>query len=95
MEHIKRLTGGDSFRYIDNASGTVSNLFGHSIVVNSDCVISTLTDTDNNNLIITSNISGKTLATGMLLPMVNEIPFHSIFIASGSVLVYGNAFKNI
>jgi hypothetical protein len=86
MTDIQNILGGNGCRFIDAAS--TGNTF-YCIVVNSDCVLTTLTSRGGTDLLTAYNLSGKTLKQGMLIPMQNGDVIAAVTPSSGSVIGYG------
>jgi len=93
MTNLDKLAGGNDMRYIGTATASDSRFY--AIVVNSDCVFTTLTDKDNNDLVAIYNLSGNTISTGMLIPCYNNVPITTVKLASGSAIGYGNIYDTI
>lgn len=79
------MLGGLGCRFIDSAS--TGNRF-YCLVVNSDCVLTTLTTVGGENLITKYGFSGKTLKQGMIIPLYNGDPIAAVAPSSGSVIGY-------
>ncbi len=86
MNLDERTLGGQDCLFIDAA---VSGKRFFAIVVNADCVLSTLTTAGGQNLLTQYGLSGKTIKAGMLIPMYNGDVIASVTPASGSVIGYG------
>lgn len=82
----QRMLGGNGCKFIDAAS--TGNRF-YVIVVNADCVISSMTTVNGQDLVTQYGLSGKTLKQGMLIPAFNGDPIANITPSSGSVIGYG------
>lgn len=82
----QRMLGGNGCKFIDSAS--TANRF-YVIVVNADCVLTTLTTANGQDLLTQYGLSGKTLKQGMLIPAFNGDPIANITPSSGSVIGYG------
>ncbi len=82
----QRLLGANGCRFIDASSS--GNSF-YAIVVNADCVLTTLTTVGGQNLLTQYNLSGKTLKQGTLIPAFNGDPIAAVTPSSGSVIGYG------
>lgn len=88
MNLEERTLGGQDCLFIDSTSAATGRRF-FALVINSDCVITTLLTTGNQNLLTQYNLSGKTLKQGMLIPMYNGDTIATVTLASGSVIGYG------
>jgi hypothetical protein len=86
MTNEQKILGGNGIKFIDASS--TGNRF-YCIVVNANCVLSTLTTAGGQNLITEYGLSGKTLSAGMVIPMFNGDPIANVTPASGSVIGYG------
>jgi len=86
MTNEQKILGGNGIKFIDASS--TGNRF-YCIVVNANCVLSTLTTAGGQNLISEYGLSGKTLSAGMVIPMFNGDPIANVTPASGSVIGYG------
>jgi len=86
MTDIQNILGGNGCRFIDAAS--TGNTF-YCIVVNADCILTTLTSRGGVDLLAAYNLSGKTLKQGMLIPMQNGDVIKDVTPSSGSVIGYG------
>jgi predicted DNA-binding WGR domain protein len=84
---LEKILGGQGCLFIDAASS--GNKF-YALVVNDDCVLSTLTSAGGQNLLTKYGLSGKTLKAGALIPMFNGDPIAAVTPASGSLIGYGN-----
>jgi hypothetical protein len=82
----QRMLGGNGCKFIDTAS--TGNTF-YVLVVNADCVLTTLSTVGGQNLLTQYGLSGKTLKQGMLIPAFNGDPIANITPSSGSVIGYG------
>ena len=88
MNLDERTLGGQNCLFIDSAAAATQKRF-FAIVVNADCVITSLLTAGNQNLLTIYNLSGKTLKQGMLIPMYNGDTIATVTLASGSVIGYG------
>lgn len=86
MTNSQKILGGNGCLFIDAAS--TNNRF-FCIVVNADCVLTTLSTVGGVNLITQYGLTGKTLKQGMTIPMFNGDPISNVTPSSGSVLGYG------
>jgi hypothetical protein len=86
MTNEQKILGGNGIKFIDASS--TGNRF-YCLVVNANCVLSTLTTAGGQNLISEYGLSGKTLSAGMVIPMFNGDPIANVTPASGSVIGYG------
>jgi hypothetical protein len=86
MNLQERALGGQDMLFIDSA---VTGRRFFALVVNADCVLTTLTTVGGQNLITQYGLSGKTLKQGMLIPMFDGDPISNVTASSGSVLGYG------
>lgn len=86
MTDIQKILGGNGCKFIDAAS--TGNTF-YCIVVNADCVLTTLTSKGGVNLLTQYGLSGKTLKQGMIIPCFNGDLIASVTPSSGSVIGYG------
>ena len=86
MTDIQEILGGNGCKFIDAAS--TGNTF-YCLVVNADCVLTTLTSVGGQNLLTQYGLSGKTLKQGMLIPAFNGDLIASVTPSSGSVIGYG------
>jgi hypothetical protein len=84
----QRMLGGNGCKFIDSTGASTGNTF-YVIVVNADCVISTLTSVGGQNLVNQYGLSGKTLKQGMLIPAFNGDPIAAVTLSSGSIIGYG------
>ena len=83
----QRMLGGNGCKFIDTAS--TGNTF-YVLVVNTDCVLTTLTTVGGQNLLTQYGLSGKTLKQGMLIPAFNGDPIAAVTPTSpGTVIGYG------
>lgn len=86
MTDIQEILGGNGMKFIDAASA--DNTF-YCLVVNADCVLTTLTSQGGVNLLTQYGLSGKTLKQGMLIPAFNGDAIAAVTPSSGSVIGYG------
>lgn len=86
MTDVQKILGGNGCKFIDAAS--TGNRF-YCLVVNSDCVLTTLTTQGGQNLITAYGLSGKTLKQGMIIPCFNGDLIADVTPSSGSVIGYG------
>ena len=86
MADIQNLLGGNGCRFIDSA---VTGQTFYCLVVNADCVLTTLTTIGGVNLITQYNLSGKTLKQGMVIPCFNGDYIANVTPSSGSLIGYG------
>jgi hypothetical protein len=86
MNLQERALGGQDMLFIDSA---VTGRRFFALVVNADCVLTTLTTVGGQNLITQYGLSGKTLKQGMLIPMFDGDPIENVTPSGGSVLGYG------
>ena len=86
MTDIQKILGGNGCLFID---AEVTGKTFYALVVNEDCVLSTLTSKGSQNLLTQYGLSGKTLKQGMIIPMFNGDAIAAVTPASGSVLGYG------
>lgn len=86
MTDIQKILGGNGCLFIDAA---VTGKTFYALVVNEDCVLSTLTSKGSQNLLTQYGLSGKTLKQGMIIPMFNGDAIAAVTPASGSVIGYG------
>lgn len=86
MTELSKILGGNGMRFIDAAS--TGNRF-YCLVVNANCVLTTLTTAGGQNLLTQYGLSGKTLNAGMIIPMFNGDPIAAVTPSSGSVIGYG------
>jgi len=84
---LEKMLGGQSCLFIDAA---VTGKRFYAIVINEDCVLSTLLTVGGQNLITNYNLSGKTLSAGTLIPMFKGDPIADVTPASGNLIGYGN-----
>lgn len=82
------MLGGLGCRFVDSA--TTGNRF-YCLVVNSDCVLTTLTTVGGVNLLTLYGLSGKTIKQGMIIPASLGDPIAAVTPSSGSVLGYISA----
>jgi hypothetical protein len=87
MTDLQEILGGNGCKFIDHTS--TGNTF-YCLVVNADCVLTTLTSVGGQNLLTQYGLSGKTLKQGMLIPAFNGDLIASVTISSGSVIGYGH-----
>jgi hypothetical protein len=85
-----RITADGGCKFIDSASTSVG---AYCFVVNSDCVLTTLSggtspSATSTNFITTIGLSGKTLKQGTLIFAPEGYLFNSITPSSGSVIAY-------
>ena len=86
IEELVALKGG---KYADNGAvvtGTIATNY-RFLVVNEDCLFSSLTDILDNNILTEWGLTGKTLTKGMVIAPASERPFKTVSVASGSVLL--------
>lgn len=87
MTELQKITGGgNGMLFIDSE---VTGKCFHTLVVNADCVLSVLTDTQDTNLLTDYGLSGKTLTTGMVIT-TNGFSIKNVTPASGSLLGYNS-----
>lgn len=86
MNLQERALGGQDCFFID-AAVTGRRFF--ALVVNADCVLTTLTTVGGQNLITQYGLGSKTLKQGMLIPMFDGDPIANVTPASGSLIGYG------
>jgi hypothetical protein len=86
MTDSNKILGGNGMLFIDAAS-TGNRFF--CLVVNAECVLTTLTSAGGQNLLSQYNLSGKTLSAGTVIPMFNGDPIAAVTPSSGSVIGYG------
>ena len=86
MTDSNKILGGNGCLFIDAAS--TGNRF-YCLVVNANCVLTTLTSAGGQNLLTQYGLSGKTLSAGMVIPMFNGDPIAAVTPSSGSVIAYG------
>jgi hypothetical protein len=86
MTDLKKILGGNGCLFIDAAS-TGNRFF--CLVVNAECVLTTLTSAGGQNMLSQYGLSGKTLSVGTIIPMFNGDPIANVTPASGSVIGYG------
>lgn len=86
MTDIQKILGGNGCLFIDAA---VTGKTLYALVVNAECVLSTLTSKGGQNLLTQYGLSGKTLSAGMVIPMFNGDAIAAVTPASGSVIGYG------
>jgi len=86
---LEKILGGQGCLFVDSSAAATGKRF-YALVVNDDCVLTTLLSAGNQNLLSTYNLSGKTLKAGTLIPMFKGDPIATITLASGSVMAYGN-----
>jgi hypothetical protein len=85
----QRLLGANGCRFIDSVAGATTGNTFYAMVVNADCVLSTLTTVGGQNLITQYNLSGKTIRQGTLIPAFNGDPIAAVTVSSGSIIGYG------
>jgi hypothetical protein len=86
MTDVQNILGGNGMKFIDAES--LNNSF-FCLVVNADCVLTTLTTVGGQNLITQYGLGSKTLKQGMLIPCFNGDKIKNVTPASGSVIGYG------
>lgn len=86
MTDVQKILGGNGCKFIDSAS--TGNTF-YCIVVNADCVLTTLTSQGGQNLLTQYGLSGKTLKQGMIIPCFQGDLIANVTPSSGSVVGYG------
>lgn len=86
MTELSKILGGNGMKFIDAAS--TGNRF-YCLVVNADCVLTTLTSAGGQNLLTQYGLSGKTIKAGMVIPLFNGDPIAAVTPSSGSVIGYG------
>lgn len=86
MTDVQKILGGNGCKFIDAAS--TGNTF-YCIVVNADCVLTTLTSQGGQNLLTRYGLSGKTIKQGMIIPCFNGDLIADVTPSSGSVIGYG------
>jgi hypothetical protein len=86
MTDVQKILGGNGMLFIDAAS--TGNRF-YCLVINTDCVLSTLTSAGGQNLLTQYGLSGKTLSAGTIVPMFNGDPIAAVTPASGTCIGYG------
>lgn len=86
MTDVQKILGGNGCKFIDAAS--TGNTF-YCIVVNADCVLTTLTSQGGQNLLTQYGLSGKTLKQGMIIPCFQGDLIANVTPSSGSVIGYG------
>ena len=85
MNELEKITGGHKgMLFIDAA---VTNKKFHTLVVNTDCVLTVLTDNEGVNLLTLYGIGGKTLKAGMIIN-TNGSPIKNVTPSSGSLIGY-------
>jgi hypothetical protein len=83
---LEKILGGQGCLFIDAA---VTGRRFYALVVNDDCVLTTLTTAGGQNLLTQYGLSGKTLKAGALIPMFDGDPIAAVTPSSGSLIGYG------
>jgi hypothetical protein len=86
MTDVQKILGGNGMKFIDSA---ITDRTFYCLVVNSSCVLSTLTTVGGKDLIAEYGLSGKTLTNGSVIPSFNGDMIADVTPASGSVIGYG------
>jgi len=87
---LQLINGGETgSKLFTTDLGTVTGLALRKLVVNEDCVLSTLRDANGNDLISLYNLSGKTLKQGSVLVVYDSSDIEQLRVTSGSIFGYG------
>lgn len=85
MTLLERISGASGSYLVSNTSANAKEF--EAFVVNTDCVVSSLT-LDGSNAVSSMGLSGNTLVAGMIIFAPTGKAFTSITLTSGSIILY-------